>query len=211
VEPGRRGGGAPRPHACAYARTAARPRPSGADATIRPGTDSFPWRTRAASAHVAPHAHSLSRGWLDMALQARRSRRSQGRPGRCPRTPACPGAAPADRDAAPGRAEPFDAALLGRLPAEPSILHVGDLAAEEGTVTLLEAPAYMGGRVPLVLIWRSFDQRPPRDRDAVIERGLRLGAGRRERARMFAAPSGLPRHEAGHERARAHRRQSLAP
>jgi glycosyltransferase involved in cell wall biosynthesis len=192
-------------------------------------------------------------------------------------------------------AEPFDAALLDRLPAEPFILYVGDLAADKGIGTLLEAHARMGERAPLVLIGRSFDQRPPPEGDDVIELGLlphgavlaawercavgvvpsitpdafptvaleamtagvpvvgsrvgglpeavadgesgilvapgdasqlaaaldrvlgdaelraRLGASGRERAPMFTAPAVVPRYEAAYERARTHRRQSLAP
>jgi hypothetical protein len=101
--------------------------------------------------------------------------------------------------------------LPGRLSAEPFILYLGDLAAEKGIGTLLEAHARVGERAPPVLTCCSFEQRPPLDRDDVIELGLRLGASGRERAPMFTAPAVVPRYEAAYERARAHRRQSLAP
>jgi glycosyltransferase involved in cell wall biosynthesis len=68
--------------------------------------------------------------------------------------------------------EPFDAALLGRLPAEPFILYVGDLAADKGIGVLLDAHARMRARVPLVLIGRASDRQLLSEREGVVELGL---------------------------------------
>jgi len=68
--------------------------------------------------------------------------------------------------------EPFDAALLERLPAEPFVLYVGDLAADKGIGVLLDAHARMRERVPLVLIGRAYDPQLLGERDGVVELGL---------------------------------------
>ena len=55
----------------------------------------------------------------------------------------------------PSAPEAFDPASLERLPREPFILYVGDLAADKGIGVLLDAHARMTVRVPLVLIGRA--------------------------------------------------------
>jgi glycosyltransferase involved in cell wall biosynthesis len=68
--------------------------------------------------------------------------------------------------------EPFDAALLERLPDEPFILYVGDLAADKGIGVLIDAHARMGARVPLVLIGRAYDPQLLAEREGVVDLGL---------------------------------------
>jgi len=68
--------------------------------------------------------------------------------------------------------EPFDAALLERLPREPFILYVGDLAADKGIGVLLDAHARMRVPVPLVLIGRASDPQLLVKREGVVDLGL---------------------------------------
>lgn len=68
--------------------------------------------------------------------------------------------------------EPYDAALLERLPQEPFILYVGDLAADKGIGVLLDAHARMRRPAPLVLIGRAADPQLLEPREGVVQLGL---------------------------------------
>ena len=68
--------------------------------------------------------------------------------------------------------EPFDSALLERLPSEPFILYVGDLAADKGIGVLLDAHARMRRSVPLVLIGRAADPELLAPREGVVDLGM---------------------------------------
>jgi glycosyltransferase involved in cell wall biosynthesis len=61
---------------------------------------------------------------------------------------------------------------LDRLPQEPFVLYVGDLAADKGIMVLLEAHRLLRARVPLVLIGRAAENHPMPKQDGVIELGL---------------------------------------
>ncbi len=66
----------------------------------------------------------------------------------------------------------LDDPLAGRLPTGEFVLYVGDLAADKGVGTLLEAHARLAERVPLVLIGRAVEPGLVPERDGVTTLGL---------------------------------------
>jgi glycosyltransferase involved in cell wall biosynthesis len=68
--------------------------------------------------------------------------------------------------------EPFDASVLERLPAEPFLLYVGDLAPDKGIGVLLDARARMPRPAPLVVIGRAGEGEELEPRDGVVNLGM---------------------------------------